>query len=190
MAKAKYFHVKHAQSGAQHLVRAGKPAEAIAAVAGNAGAVVAAEADAISQHFADGGQLHQDSREAGDGKLFFVPAGESSALIRAKNANEAFAKVNGAGVYDVTLTTTEQLVDLLTQGLRPVDYVAPVKSAKGGSAPTSNANDASSGATNDGASQQVGQTGDVQNGEGSTATTAAADAEAANDGASSDSAAA
>jgi len=122
MAKAKYFHVKHRQTGVENLVRAGKPADAIAAVAGDRSAAKLADNDEIAEFYTNGGQLHPNSAEAGAGKLFFVPDGDSRALVRAKNAGEAFGKVNGSDLYEVELTTQDQLVDLLTRGLKPITF--------------------------------------------------------------------
>lgn len=129
MSKAKYFLVQHKQTGAEHLVRAGKPADAIAAVAGDRSSAVQADPDAIADFYADGGQVHPNSAEAGSGKLFFVPNGDGRALVRAKNAGEAFGKVNGSDLYDTTLLNQDQLVAALDRGLKPIRFEPKLKRA-------------------------------------------------------------
>lgn len=156
MAKAKYFHVKHKQTGAEHVVRAGRPADAIAAIAGDRTSAVLADQDAITEFYSAGGATHPNSAEPGNGKLFFVPNGEGQALVRAKNAAEAFGKINGSDLYDVALTTADQLVELLD---RRVPVVKFEPKGKASATPAGESSDASQSGSTEGAAQPASDGG-------------------------------
>lgn len=160
MANHKYFHLKHKTTGADHLVKAPKPALALLAIAGAAtGAVRAATDDEIRDHFIQGGGLSDRSRsEEGKGRYFFVnEAGQSTHLVRARSEDEAFAAVHEP-LYTIEAASQDVLVRLLTASVKPVDYVEPAATKKA-PAGTASASDAPATAANDAAPAAIAATG-------------------------------
>lgn len=124
MAKATYFHLVHAVTAIEHLVRAPKEKLAIALVAGDRSTVKPATDDQIVAHTTAGLALHANSVAEGAGKLFFIP-GDPNVIIRAKNAGEAFGLVNN-GAWTATKVSQDTLVHLLTvKKLVPQIYEEP-----------------------------------------------------------------
>lgn len=128
MANSKYFHVRHLVAGTDFIAKAPKATLALVAIAGTSEAVKPATDDQIATHFAGGGTLHDKSLAEGEGKLFFV-ATTPSVLIRAKNEADAFSRLND-GVYSAEPASQDTLVRLLTNGVKPVEYVEPEKGKK------------------------------------------------------------
>jgi len=148
MAKEKFFHLHRKSDATDHLVRALKEGDAIAAVAGNQWTTRVASKGDITAHFLAGCTLHQDSIPEGPGArfIYLVPKDgdtQHSVLIRAKNTGAAVAKLIGEDL-SCKVADDETLVRLLDAGVPVQDVVlqpplvAPT-SSNGGDSTGSNA---------------------------------------------------
>ncbi|QRD62673.1 hypothetical protein H8Z72_22630 (plasmid) [Xanthomonas citri pv. citri] len=133
MAKEKFFHLHRKSDATDHLVRALKEGDAIAAVGGNQWTARVASKDDIADHFLAEGTLHEGSIPEGQGArfIYLVPkdgAEPRSVLIRAKNLGAAVAVLTSDNLT-CTVADEETLVRLLNARVPVVDAVPQRKAA-------------------------------------------------------------
>lgn len=131
MAKEKIFHLNRKSDNTDHLVRAARQSDAIAAVAGNRWNARVASADDIYAHFSGGGQLHPASvaEDKGTRFIYLAPAnddGTTSELVRAKNPGAAISALTD-GDLTCAVVEDETLVRLLSQGVQVINVEPPQK---------------------------------------------------------------
>ena len=168
MAKDKYFHVTRKSDGSEHLVRATKDSDAVAAVASSRWKVGIATNEDIERHYAAGGSLHEKSvgEEKGTRFILLAPAhGEGdSILIRAKNVAAAVDALSDGDIV-VKLADQGTLVRLLEAKVQVIAVKGPEPKAKAAPAAAGNgADDGAGGASND-ANGASGQTDNGESGE-------------------------
>jgi len=154
MATPKYFCVNDNSNGKSFLIRAMKPAAALAHVVGDQYKTELATSERIYELARAGVDLHESSVEIGTKKAaFFTVKNESQPdsviLIRATSAADAVSRVAGSSM-SVAIAEPEKLVELTKRGVEVMDakdIPAPTTGTGTGDAGTGN------GASNDGGGQ-------------------------------------
>jgi len=132
MASPKIFCVKNTSTNKSYLIRAHKPADAVAVVLGDEYTAELASNDTVYELARAGTELHAESQEAGAKGAKFVTVKTATnpdtlILLRASSAADAVGRVAGASLK-VAVADPETLVELLAEGVVPVN--APGVEAK------------------------------------------------------------